>query len=208
MKQNNLSPDLNTMNELILLIGSDGNSSDDQKIKHIMEKLHEIKALGIMPNLRTFNSCLKVVSAFNIHQENINFTLNILKEMETLNIRKKKFHIKKIIFLYYLIIRKEPSLATWSYVLNVFYPKKNFGSKTEIFAQVLNEVENMSKSGLEFRDLNDPNFFTVAVEKCQFRDNAKYIHRVHSILMKNNNIKFLNNEVINNNYLLVVFCSR
>ena len=99
------------------------------------------------------------------------------------------------------MILKEPSLATWSYVLNVFYPKKDFGSKTEIFPQVLNEVENMSKTGLHMRDLNDSNFFTVAIEKCLYPANSKFIHRVHNILMKNNNIKFLNNEFVYNNYL-------
>ena len=204
MKKNNLSPDLNTMNELIELVKFEENSSDDQKVKHIMERLHEIKALGIMPDLKTFNSCLKVVSTFRINQENINFTLNILKEMEMLNIRKRNFKIKfKIYVLNKSIILKEPSLATWSYVLNVFYPKKDFGSKTEIFSQVLNEVENMSKSGLQMRDLNDSNFFTVAVEKCLYPANSKFIHRVHNILMKNNNIKFLNNEFVYNNYLLV-----
>lgn len=86
MKRNNLAPDLSTLNELISLIRLDRNNSNDIKIKLIMDKLLEMKTLGIKPDLKTFNNSLRVLSEFRIHQESIQFTLNILKEMELLNI--------------------------------------------------------------------------------------------------------------------------
>lgn len=93
-------------------------------------------------------------------------------------------------------------MATWSYVLCVFYPTRDYGPRTQIFAQVLDEVEKSSEKGLEWKDTNDSNFFTVAIEKCfNSPTNSKFITRIHNILMKNNNIKFLNNETVYNNYL-------
>ena len=93
-------------------------------------------------------------------------------------------------------------MATWSYVLNVFYPTRDYGPKTQIFSQVLDEVEKMSRIGLEWRDANDSNFFIVALEKCYNNPvTFKMIRRLHSILMTNNNIKFLNNDNIFTNYL-------
>lgn len=88
MRKNNLVPDLNTINELIDLIRLDTNSSNDKKIELITEKLIELKNLGIRPDLKTFNNCLRVISEFRVHQQSITFSLNILKEMEILNISK------------------------------------------------------------------------------------------------------------------------
>lgn len=62
----------------------------------------------------------------------------------------------------------------------------------------------MSKNGLEWKDLDDSKFFTIAMEKClNNSSNAKFVHRLHKILTENNNIQFLNNESLHNNYLYV-----
>jgi hypothetical protein len=91
MKKNNLNADLNTINVLISLIGSEKNiMNTHKKVEEIMAKLLEIKSLGLSPNLKTFNSCLKIISGFGIDQESIQLTLNILKEMEILNISMNK----------------------------------------------------------------------------------------------------------------------
>jgi hypothetical protein len=91
MKKNNLNADLNTINVLISLIGSEKNiMNTHKKVEEIMTKLLEIKSLGLSPNLKTFNSCLKIISGFGIDQESIQLTLNILKEMEILNISMNK----------------------------------------------------------------------------------------------------------------------
>ena len=98
MKNNNLNPDLNTINVLISLIGSEKNIMNTKKVEEIMKKLLEIKSLGLSPNLKTFNSCLKIISGFGIDQENIQLALNILKEMEILNISMN--NIVNYAFLY------------------------------------------------------------------------------------------------------------
>ncbi len=94
MKKNNLNADLNTINVLISLIGSEKNiMNTHKKVEEIMAKLLEIKSLGLSPNLKTFNSCLKIISGFGIDQESIQLTLNILKEMEILNISMNKCYL-------------------------------------------------------------------------------------------------------------------
>ncbi len=94
MKKNNLNADLNTINVLISLIGSEKNiMNTHKKVEEIMTKLLEIKSLGLSPNLKTFNSCLKIISGFGIDQESIQLTLNILKEMEILNISMNKCYL-------------------------------------------------------------------------------------------------------------------
>ena len=91
MRENNLAPDLNTLNEMISLIRLDKNSSNDKKIELIMEKLLDMKNFGITPNLRTFNNCLRIISEFRVHQQSISFALNILKEMDLLKISKNHY---------------------------------------------------------------------------------------------------------------------
>jgi hypothetical protein len=98
----------------------------------------------------------------------------------------------------------EPSLATWNSVLDIFYPEKNVGGNTNILPQIIDQVEkaDLSKEGLVWKDINDGYFFKNAMDKClNYGKNASYVHRLHDILMRNNNIKFLNNEVLSNLYL-------
>ena len=60
----------------------------------------------------------------------------------------------------------------------------------------------MSKNGIEWKDINDANFFKNAIDRTfNFAQNAPQMHRIHTILMRNNNIKFLNNDLVFNNYL-------
>lgn len=95
-------------------------------------------------------------------------------------------------------------MATYSSVLSIFYPNRDYGSKTGILKQVIDEVELLSAKpdGLQWRDINDSTFFKVAMEKCVFaNDDLNLVKRLHTILMKNNNIKFLNDNYLFNKYL-------
>ncbi len=87
--------------------------------------------------------------------------------------------------------------------MSIFYPYHDIGSKTQVFSQVLDQIEKtMNSTGLEYRDVNDSTFFKIAVEKCfHYSENAKFVHRLHDILMKDNNIKFLSNEDSHKKYL-------
>jgi hypothetical protein len=95
-------------------------------------------------------------------------------------------------------------LATYTSLLLIFYPGTQLGQKTKILPQIINEVELMAKSeqGLEWRDGNDSFFFKIAMEKCFFfADDFNLIKQLHSTLILNDNIKFLNNFNNWNKYL-------
>lgn len=174
-----------------------------------MEMLTHIKNDGMTPNLRTFNNALTTIASFGIDQNSVVFTLNILKEMEFLKIGMCYYISNQLI--HFLLVKYinamfllEPSLATWNSVLEIFYPEKNVGGNTNILPQIIDQVEkaDMSKEGLVWRDVNDGYFFKNAMDKClNYGKNASHVHRLHAILMRNNNIKFLNSENLLNLYL-------
>lgn len=207
MQDLGFKPDLSTCNELIKLT-KHMKITNKGKMDHIMQLLVAIKTNGITPNLCTFNNTLYTICSFGIDQESVVFTLNILKEMEFLKIGKNLIfmliNLLRIISVYICDLLPEPSLATWNHVLEIFYPARAVGDKTNILPQILDQVEraDMSKEGLVWKDINDSHFFKTAMDKClNHRQNGPHVRRIHSILMRNNNIKFLNKEELLNRYL-------
>ena len=103
------------------------------------------------------------------------------------------------------LLNIEPSLATWSYVLQVFYPIIDIGTKTNVLDQIITRVEDKLEKNngeLEWRDVNDSLFFKVAMEKCMIsQDHFRHAKRIHNIVMKDNNIKFLNDQRSHRFYL-------
>jgi hypothetical protein len=176
LRKYQLVPDLNTMHAIIRQI-SKTSEQNDKKVEAMMEKLKEMHEYGITPTLQTFNIALELIASLGLYQRGIPLSLDILKEMQLLNIA--------------------PCLATYSSILNIFYPNRDIGSKTGVLGQVIDEVEKMasSEAGLEWRDSNDSNFFVTAMTKCYTGiGNLEYAKRLHSILMKDNNIRFLNDH--------------
>lgn len=187
MKHYNLVPDLNTINALIkLIIMAPDSVTNENKIDLMMEKLNEIKDYEIMPNLKTFNSCFELIKSFNLYQSSIPVTLNLFKEMQNLKI--------------------EPCLATYSHIVSIFYPNRDIGSKTGILKQVITQVESMVKKNgaIEWKDTEDGTFFVVSMKRLFLgskEENISLAKRLHSILLKNNNIAFLNDSHLFNKYL-------
>ncbi|RMZ97541.1 PTCD3 mitochondrial [Brachionus plicatilis] len=185
MKHYNLVPDLNTINAMIKLIRMAPNEiSSEKKIDLMMEKLNDIKNYEMMPNLKTFNSCFELIKSFNLFQNSVPLTLNLYKEMQNLKI--------------------EPSLATFSHIISIFYPNKDTGAKTEILRQAIERVEAMAngQNGIEWKDVDDGTFFKNAMEKLSFGNakNLRLVSKLHSILLKDNNIRFLNDSYLFNRY--------
>jgi hypothetical protein len=180
MKSLNLVPDLNTMNSMINLITVTAGLETDKKIALMMQRLKEMRDSGIRPNLHTFNSCLNLIRSFGMNQRTPIICLDILKEMEMLSI--------------------EPSLATYAYVLSIFYPSRDNGRATQLLEQIIECLEKQ-KDKLEWRDKNDSLFFRIAMDKCfQASLSSKNARRLHGILTSNNNIKFLNDNFNVNKY--------
>lgn len=186
MKHYKLVPDLNTINAMIKLLKMAPNEvTNEKKIDLMIEKLNEIKNYEMMPNLRTFNSCLELIKSFNMYQNSVQLTLDLYKEMQNLNI--------------------EPSLATFSHIISIFYPNRDIGSKTEIMKQIIAEVETMAngENEIEWKDVDDSTFFKVAMEKLSLGDETNLLlaKKLHSILLINNNISFLNDSYLYSKYL-------
>jgi pentatricopeptide repeat domain-containing protein 3 len=185
MKKYNLTPDVNTINSMIRLIQmSPPEITNDKKVELMIEKLNEIKSYGLMPTLRTFNTCLELIKSFSMYQKALQLALDLYKDMQNLSI--------------------EPSLATYSHIISIFHPTSNAGSKTGILKQVVEKVEEKAASGgLVWRDVNDSLFFKTVMEKLGQGnvDNLVLVKRVHALLLKDQNIKFLNDSHLYNRYL-------
>lgn len=181
MKSHNLTPDLSTMNAMIALINQTPDLDYDKKLDLMMKRLKMMREDGIRPNLLTFNNCLAMLKSFGMDIRVVPVALDILKEMELLSI--------------------EPSLATYAYLLNIFYPNREVGRKTQVMEQILDRVEKQSHQ-LEWRDKNDCLFFRVAMEKCYAASTSiNNTKRLHLILMSHNNIRFLNDAFNFSRYL-------
>jgi hypothetical protein len=183
MKSKNLKPDLATMNAITSLIAY-SSLSNENKHEKLLIHLKDYNKYNCVPNLKTFNNCLLVIKSMGYYKHSIELTLNILKEMEMLKI--------------------EPSLGTWSLVLLIFYPSKDLGVRTGVLKQVVDEVEKKdnTENGLEWRDENDSFFFKAAMDKCYLtQEHLEQAHRIHRVLMRNNNVKFLNDQFSYNKYL-------
>ena len=174
----NLVPDLNTANSMIQILPFSKSPVENQ-IEMMMKRLTEMRDFGIRPNLRTFNLCLNLLHSIGVNVKYTEMALDILKEMELLKI--------------------EPSLATYSYVLSIVYPNRNVNRNTMILEQIIDRVEKISDK-LEWRDKDDCLFFRVAMEKCLKVQNTAYAKRINAILFQNNNIRFLNDHVQSSKY--------
>ena len=91
-------------------------------------------------------------------------------------------------------------MATWGYIISILYEQRDvkyFGLLPQIITEV--EKEANKETGLEPKDEDDSIFFRLALEKSIFAEkNTELFKRVHRLLMKRDNIKFLNDK---QNYL-------
>ena len=85
MQNKLLRPDLTTVNKMIRLISYTQGTFDAKK-EQMMNKLKEIKAYGLAPNLSTFNNCLYILRSAGFNKNSATLALDILKEMELLKI--------------------------------------------------------------------------------------------------------------------------
>jgi pentatricopeptide repeat protein len=183
MKQNSLKPDLTTINKLIRLISYKPEASFSTKQEEMIAKLKEIKGFGLTPNLKTFNNCLFIIKNHGFEKTSSALALDILKEMDMLKI--------------------EPCLATWAYIISIFYAGRD-ARNTGVLHQVIKDIERLSgKHGsIEGKDEDDSLFFGIAMEKSLFGEQSlDLFKRIHAILMSKDNIKFLNDYKFYSRYL-------
>jgi pentatricopeptide repeat domain-containing protein 3 len=115
--------------------------SSELRFELIVEILTAMKNAAVEPNLGTLNACLGTISMMGGKNPR-DYALTMLAEFKAAGI--------------------EPSLASWTYVLQTFC--KDRGPVSHVIVDILNQIE-----GKEFtmRDIKDTNFFVTAMDVCR-----------------------------------------
>ncbi|KAK9871049.1 hypothetical protein WA026_010007 [Henosepilachna vigintioctopunctata] len=129
----------------ILEAGTLLKENNDMRWSYIISILTEMNDKKLKPNLGTLNSilyCLKSMA----NKFSKEYALKVLSEFEGLGI--------------------QPSLATWTFVLQIFCRER--GPISTILYDILNKIENEKHT---MRDIRDVSFFVTAMAMCRFHLN-------------------------------------
>ncbi|KAG9479487.1 hypothetical protein GDO78_011495 [Eleutherodactylus coqui] len=135
---NRLTGDVYTFNALILA-APDTKTEFKDKSDLIMELLNHMVLQKVTPNLLTFNSVMKSLRRMGPMMKNM--AMQTLMEMKALKI--------------------EPSLATYRYLLAVFYRSGDKTSQSQLLAAILEQVRGKSFTA---KDPDDYLFFSEAMK--------------------------------------------
>ncbi|XP_059973964.1 small ribosomal subunit protein mS39 [Mesoplodon densirostris] len=164
---NRLRADVHTFNSLLEATASVVNDKFEEKWNNMLDLLKQMVAQNVKPNLQTFNTILKCLRRF--HAIGKLPALQTLREMKAIGI--------------------EPSLATYHYIIQVFYqhesPSK--GSSLIIY-DIMNELMGKKFSP---KDPDDDMFFQSAMRVCSSLRDLELAYRVHDLLNTGDNRKFI-----------------
>ncbi|XP_036189817.1 pentatricopeptide repeat domain-containing protein 3, mitochondrial isoform X3 [Myotis myotis] len=163
---NRLHADVNTFNSLIEATAV-MNEKFDEKWNNMLELLKQMVAQKVKPNLQTFNTILKCLRRFYAFGKSP--ALQTLREMKAIGI--------------------EPSLATYHYIIQLFYQHENppKGSSLVIY-DIMNEIVGKKFSP---QDPDDDMFFQSAMKVCSFLKDLELAYQVHGLLNTGDNRKFI-----------------
>ncbi|KAK7484424.1 hypothetical protein BaRGS_00024309 [Batillaria attramentaria] len=131
---------------------------------------------GVRPDLATFNAVLYSLSRMVTFRRAPNLALQTLTEMKNVGI--------------------EPSLASWKYLLAVFYP--NESSDSNMLYKVMDELEGRE---FELRHVDDVEFFVNAMKICcQNLHDVELAFRVDELLNTGDNAALLGDSRLVNIY--------
>ncbi|KAH9389686.1 Pentatricopeptide repeat domain [Tyrophagus putrescentiae] len=151
---------VHTYNALILA-SYNLHSTNEERWKTVLEVLKTMQANEIRPDLGTMNAVLKQVSRYKFWNMNTDLAKKAFNEFAF------KFDI-------------EPSLATYTYLLNVFHRSR--GSRSSLIYEIMNKLNAKT---FELRDTEDVNFFYTAMEVCFNMNDLALAYRVHELVEKN-----------------------
>ncbi|XP_014388349.1 PREDICTED: pentatricopeptide repeat domain-containing protein 3, mitochondrial isoform X1 [Myotis brandtii] len=166
---NRLHADVNTFNSLIEATAV-MNEKFDEKWNNMLELLKQMVAQKVKPNLQTFNTILKCLRRFYAFGKSP--ALQTLREMKAIGIEIG-----------------EPSLATYHYIIQLFYQHENppKGSSLVIY-DIMNEIVGKKFSP---QDPDDDMFFQSAMKVCSFLKDLELAYQVHGLLNTGDNRKFI-----------------
>ncbi|XP_023598107.1 small ribosomal subunit protein mS39 isoform X3 [Trichechus manatus latirostris] len=164
---NRLTADVYTFNALIEATALTGNDKFEEKWNKIQELLKHMVAQKVKPNLQTFNTILKCLRRFHIIGRVP--ALHTLREMKAIGI--------------------EPSLATYHYLIQLFYPTESSSKMSSlIIYDIMNELTGKKFSA---KDLEDDMFFQSAMRVCSSLRDLELAYQVHDLLNTGDNRTFL-----------------
>uniref|UniRef100_A0A8D0TKY7 Small ribosomal subunit protein mS39 n=1 Tax=Sus scrofa TaxID=9823 RepID=A0A8D0TKY7_PIG len=173
---NRLRADVYTFNSLIEATALVVNEKFEEKWNNILDLLKQMVTQNVKPNLQTFNTILKCLRRFYAFGKLP--ALQTLREMKAIGI--------------------EPSLATYHYVIQLFYqhesPSK--GSSLIIY-DIMNEVMGKRFSP---RDPDDDMFFQSAMRVCSSLRDLELAYQVHGLLNTGDNWKLIGSDHRRNFY--------
>ncbi|XP_024599574.1 pentatricopeptide repeat domain-containing protein 3, mitochondrial isoform X2 [Neophocaena asiaeorientalis asiaeorientalis] len=164
---NRLRADVHTFNSLIEATAFVANEKLEEKWNNILDLLKQMVAQNVKPNLQTFNTILKCLRRF--HAIGKLPALQTLREMKAIGI--------------------EPSLATYHYIIQLFYQHENpsKGSSLIIY-DIMNELTGKKFSP---KDPDDDMFFQSAMRVCSSLRDLELAYQVHDLLNTGDNRKFI-----------------
>ncbi|XP_030693311.1 small ribosomal subunit protein mS39 isoform X1 [Globicephala melas] len=164
---NRLRADVHTFNSLIEATAFMANEKSEEKWNNILDLLKQMVAQNVKPNLQTFNTILKCLRRF--HAIGKLPALQTLREMKAIGI--------------------EPSLATYHYIIQLFYQHENpsKGSSLIIY-DIMNELTGKKFSP---KDPDDDMFFQSAMRVCSSLRDLELAYQVHDLLNTGDNRKFI-----------------
>ncbi|XP_022411774.1 pentatricopeptide repeat domain-containing protein 3, mitochondrial isoform X1 [Delphinapterus leucas] len=164
---NRLRADVHTFNSLIEATAFVANEKLEEKWNNILDLLKQMVAQNVKPNLQTFNTILKCLRRF--HAIGKLPALQTLREMKAIGI--------------------EPSLATYHYIIQLFYQHENpsKGSSLIIY-DIMNELMGKKFSP---KDPDDDMFFQSAMRVCSSLRDLELAYQVHDLLNTGDNRKFI-----------------
>ncbi|XP_007466805.1 PREDICTED: pentatricopeptide repeat domain-containing protein 3, mitochondrial isoform X2 [Lipotes vexillifer] len=178
---NRLRADVHTFNSLIEATAFVVNEKLEEKWNNILDLLKQMVAQNVKPNLQTFNTILKCLRRF--HAIGKLPALQTLREMKAIGI--------------------EPSLATYHYIIQLFYQHENpsKGSSLIIY-DIMNELMGKKFSP---KDPDDDMFFQSAMRVCSSLRDLELAYQVHDLLNTGDNRKFIGPDHRRNFYYFKFF---
>ncbi|XP_045835296.1 pentatricopeptide repeat domain-containing protein 3, mitochondrial isoform X2 [Meles meles] len=164
---NRLHADVYTFTALIEATALSVHEKLEDKWNNILDLLKQMAVQKVKPNLQTFNTILKCLRRF--HAFGKVPALQTFREMKAIGI--------------------EPSLATYHYLIQLFYHHENRSKGSSlIIYDIMNELTGRKFSP---RDPDDDMFFQSAMRVCSFLRDLELAYQVHGLLNTGDNWKFI-----------------
>ncbi|KAG8591159.1 hypothetical protein GDO81_000068 [Engystomops pustulosus] len=162
---NRFTGDVYTFNALILAAPETKTEVKD-KSAQIVELLNHMVQQNVTPNLLTFNSVLKSLRKVGLAMKNL--AVQTFMEMKALGI--------------------EPSLATYSHLLGVYYKPGDLLGQSQLLVSILEQARGKNFTA---RDPDDIFFFSEAMRVCLESKDLDLAYELHSLLNTGDNWRLI-----------------